>query len=58
MGDLVISIDHVVQANGGGSSVSVTTHIVGPGATDIGPMVEEDTPKALAALVEMAEKGS
>ena len=58
MGDLVINIDHVVKANGDGSSISVTTHIVGPGATDIGPMVEADTPKALAALVEMAEKGS
>jgi len=58
MGDLVISIDHAVTPDGDGSSITVTTHIVGPGATDIGPMVEADTPKALAALVEMAEKGS
>ena len=58
MGDLVINIDHVVKADGDGSSITVTTHLEGPGSADIGPMVTADTPKALAALVEMAEKGS
>jgi len=58
LGDLVINIDHVVAPNGNGddgSTITVTTHIEGAGADGIGPMVEEDTPKALAALVEMAE---
>src|SRR3954452_10895360 len=34
MGDLVINIDHVVTANGDGSSITVTTHLEGPGSTD------------------------
>ena len=59
IGDLVISIDHAVSADGDGSSITVTTHLEGPGAdrhrADGRPA---DTPKALAALVEMAEKGS
>ena len=40
MGDLVIRIDHVVvPLDGGGSEVTVSTTISGPGADDIGPMV-------------------
>ena len=55
IGDLVISIDHVVAAADGGAEVSVRTVVEGPGAEDIGPMVTGDTPKALVALVAMAE---
>ena len=31
------------------------TTIEGPGADDVGPMVTQDTPVALAALVDLAE---
>ena len=55
MGDLVIGIDHEVRAVDGGSEITVSTIITGPGAEDIGPMVTADAPKALAALVAMAE---
>ncbi|MGB0101820.1 MAG: SRPBCC family protein [Nocardioides sp.] len=56
MGDLVIRIDHEVQATESGSEITVRTTIGGPGAEGVGPMVTADTPKALAALVEMAER--
>jgi len=55
IGDLVIRIDHEVVATDGGADVTVRTVVEGPGADDIGPMVTGDTPKALAALTEMAE---
>jgi uncharacterized protein YndB with AHSA1/START domain len=55
MGDLVIEIDHVVVAHEDGAEVTVSTMITGPGADDIGPMVTNDAPKALAALTAMAE---
>jgi hypothetical protein len=55
IGDLVIEIDHIVASADGGAEVTVRTVVEGPGADDIGPMVTGDTPKALAALVEMAE---
>jgi Polyketide cyclase / dehydrase and lipid transport len=58
MGDLVIHIDHEVKATDTGSEVTVRTHISGPGAADVGPMVTGDTPKALEALVRMAEQKS
>lgn len=58
IGDLVISIDHVVVATDGGAEVTVSTVVEGPGAEDIGPMVTGDTPKALGALVAMAEDRS
>jgi hypothetical protein len=58
MGDLVISIDHVVQAVDGGAEITVRTMVDGPGADDIGPLVTNDTPRALEALVEMAENKS
>jgi hypothetical protein len=58
MGDLVISIDHEVKATDTGAEVTVRTHIAGPGAEDVGPMVAGDTPKALEALIEMAERNS
>ena len=58
MGDLVIHIDHEVKATATGSEVTVRTHISGPGAQDIGPMVAADSPKALEALVGMAENPS
>jgi hypothetical protein len=56
MGDLVIHIDHEVKATDSGSEVTVRTHISGPGAADVGPMVAGDTPKALEALARMAEQ--
>lgn len=55
MGELEISIDHVVETTEDGSLITVTTEITGPGAEDVGPMVTADAPKALAALVEQAE---
>lgn len=56
MGELVIRIDHVVEPlPDGGSEVTVSTTIEGPGAEDIGPMVTADAPVALAALVAAAE---
>ena len=56
MGDLVIHIDHEVKATDSGSEVTVRTHVSGPGAADVGPMVAGDTPKALEALVQLAEQ--
>ena len=53
---LIIHIDHEVKATADGSEITVRTVVSGPGAEDIGPMVTADTPKALAALVELAEK--
>lgn len=58
IGDLAIHIDHEVKAAASGSEVTVRTMVSGPGAEDIGPLVTADTPKALAALVELAEKKS
>lgn len=56
MGELVIRIDHVVMpAESGGSAITVSTTIEGPGADDIGPMVTHDAPIALQRLVERAE---
>ncbi|MCW2794060.1 MAG: hypothetical protein JWO76_3158 [Nocardioides sp.] len=58
MGDLVISVDHEVRATDDGAEVTVWTIIEGPAADEVGPMVTEDAPRALAALVEMAERKS
>jgi hypothetical protein len=58
IGDLVIRIDHQVKAVDGTTEVLVRTVVEGDGAADIGPMVTGDTPKALDALVGMAEKKS
>ncbi|GAB2755988.1 hypothetical protein GCM10027020_05160 [Nocardioides salsibiostraticola] len=56
MGELVIRIDHVVvPAASGGSQITVSTTIEGPGADDIGPMVTHDAPIALQRLIERAE---
>lgn len=56
MGDLVIRIDHVVEPlPSGGSEVTVSTTIAGPGADDVGPMVTAEAPLALAALTKAAE---
>lgn len=56
MGELVIRIDHVVvPRDDGGSDVTVSTTITGPGADDIGPMVTAEAPQAMAALVARAE---
>ena len=58
MGELVIRIDHVVvPLPAGGSEVTVSTTIEGPGADDIGPMVTAEAPVAMAALRELAENG-
>lgn len=57
MGELVIRIDHVVRpTDGGGSEVTVSTTIEGPGADDIGPMVTADAPVAMEALIIAAER--
>ncbi len=57
MGELVIRIDHLVRpVEGGGSEVTVSTTVEGPGADDIGPMVTADAPVAMEALVTAAEK--
>lgn len=56
IGDLVISIDHLVAASEGGAEVTVRAVMEGPGADEIGPMVTADTPQALEALVALAEK--
>lgn len=58
MGELVIRIDHVVRAMPGGSEVTVSTTIEGPGAADIGPMVTADAPVALQALAALAERSA
>lgn len=55
MGELEIRIDHLVEAVDGGSLVTVTTDITGPGADGVGGMVTADAPTALAALVSLAE---
>jgi hypothetical protein len=55
MGDLRIHIDHVVKGVEGGSEVTVSTTVVGPGAEDIGPVVTADAPKAMDTLCAMAE---
>lgn len=56
MGDLVIRIDHVVVGlPEGGSEITVSTTIEGPGADDIGPMVTQDAPTAMVRLVGLAE---
>lgn len=56
LGELVINVDHVVEATAGGSQVTVRTTVAGPGAEEVGPMVTADTPRALDALVELAEQ--
>lgn len=58
VGDLIIRIDHEVRAVGDGAEVTVRTTIEGPGAEDLGPMVVDATPQAIAALIEMAEQTS
>jgi uncharacterized protein YndB with AHSA1/START domain len=56
MGELIIRIDHVVVVQpDGGSQVTVSTKIEGPGADEIGPMVTAEAPLALAALTAAAE---
>ena len=55
MGELGIRVDHVVEAAEGGSLVTVTTEVTGPGADGVGAMVTADAPTALAALVAQAE---
>lgn len=56
MGELVIRIDHVVRpTDHGGSEVTVSTTIEGPGADEIGPMVTADAPVAMEALIVAAE---
>jgi hypothetical protein len=39
----------------GGTEITVSTTIEGPGADDVGPMVTADAPVALAELVRLAE---
>lgn len=57
MGAVEISIDHVVEPDpdGGGSLLTVTTTVQGPGAADVGAMVASDAPRALAGLAALAE---
>ncbi len=58
LGELVIRIDHDVRPVDGGAEVTVRTTIEGPGADGVGPMVTQDTPVALAALVSLAERSN
>jgi hypothetical protein len=59
MGDLVLRIDHVVAPlPDGGSEVTVSTTVDGPGADDVGSMVTAEAPLALAALTAAAEAAS
>ncbi|MBB6628685.1 SRPBCC family protein [Nocardioides sp. KIGAM211] len=55
LGDLVIRIDHQVAAHPDGARLLVRTTVEGPGAEDVGPMVTQDAPVALAALARLAE---
>ncbi|WP_232676285.1 SRPBCC family protein [Nocardioides sp. R-C-SC26] len=55
MGELVIAIDHVVEATPDGSVITVSTVISGPGAEGIGPMVTAEAPAAIARLIELAQ---
>jgi hypothetical protein len=55
LGELEIAVDHVVEAGPEGSLLTVTTTVRGPGAEDVGAMVTADAPRALAALVALAE---
>ena len=55
MGELEIRVDHVVEPVDGGSQVTVTTEVRGPGAEGVGKMVTADAPVALEALVAHAE---
>lgn len=55
MGELTIRIDHVVEPSGSGAEVMVSTVVTGPGAEGVGPMVIADAPRAMSALVELAE---
>ncbi|MDF1604829.1 SRPBCC family protein [Nocardioides sp. YIM 152315] len=56
IGDLTIRVDHQLSAVNGTTQVLVRTTIEGDGAHDIGSVVTGDTPKALEALVGLAEK--
>jgi hypothetical protein len=56
IGEVVIHVDHEVKAAADGSEVIMRTFVSGPGADDIGPRITANTPKALAALVELAEQ--
>ena len=51
-------MDHVITPHDDGASIVVTTHIDGSSDSGIGATIEEDTPKMLAALVELAEQRS
>ena len=55
MGELTIRIDHLVEPSGSGAEVTVSTVVSGPGAEDVGPMVIADAPRAMSALVGLAE---
>lgn len=55
LGELRVTIDHVVTATAMGSEIEVRTTLEGPGADDVGPLVTADAPVALAALTARAE---
>ncbi len=55
LGELLIRIDHLVEATEGGARLTVVTRIEGPGAGDVGPMVVAQAPEALRLLVAQAE---
>lgn len=61
LGDLIVRIDHVVvpldggEDGPGGAAITVRTTVSGTGAEEVGPMVTQDTPVALEALVRLAE---
>ena len=53
---LVLRFDHRVVPRPDGAEVTVRVSIEGEGAAEMGPMVTEDTPDAVAALVRLAER--
>ena len=58
LGELVIDIDHRLRPIEGGCEIVVSTRIEGPGADDIGPLVTAEAPRALEALVALAEQAA
>ncbi|WP_395691017.1 SRPBCC family protein [Nocardioides sp.] len=58
IGELVVYIDHMVKATADGAEVTVRTAVSGPNAEELGPVVAADTPKALEALIGLAEQKS
>jgi hypothetical protein len=52
---LVVRIDHQLRAVDGTTRVLIRATIEGDRADSVGPMLDKETPKALAVLIGMAE---